>query len=313
MSRRAIEVVGSLNIDLISSTSRLPQPGETLAGNAFSTGFGGKGANQAVAAARLSAPHDHSSPGKPVRFIGAVGSDQFGRDFQQQLEAESIDGSGVAVKHGHVTGTAVIIVEQATGENRILFHAGANALVRPGDVQLLPADSLVVFQHELPRDTVVEGIRMAKEARKEVILNPAPAFDLPADTYRGLHHLIMNESEAAFLSGTAVDQLHASLDPVAAHFLQRGVENVIITLGSEGVFFARADGDRGRVPARKVKAVDTTAAGDTFVGAYAAHLAQHAGDLRGAIAFANKCASLSVQRQGAQSSVPYFNEVPTDD
>lgn len=150
MPPRLIEVIGSLNIDLISVTDRVPGPGETIACKSSSTGFGGKGANQAVAAARLSKPNPN---GHSVRMIGAVGKDQFGDDFLRHLDHEGIDRSAVIVKEGKTTGTATIIVE-TNGQNRILFSMGANGEVKPADMKLADTDSIVVFQHEIPKQSV---------------------------------------------------------------------------------------------------------------------------------------------------------------
>ncbi|KAB8360887.1 hypothetical protein FH972_024620 [Carpinus fangiana] len=307
MAPRLIEVVGSLNIDLISVTDRVPGPGETIACKSSSTGFGGKGANQAVAAARLSKPNPD---GPSVRMIGAVGKDQFGQDFLRHLDNEGIDRSAVAVKEGKNTGTATIIVE-TSGQNRILFSEGANGLVKPADMKLSSEDSIVVFQHEIPQHSVKQGLIMAIDAGKETILNPAPAFHLPDGAYKGLAHLILNESEAAYLAGVAEQDLMSSLETVADFFLSRGVKNVIITLGSQGVYYQNASA-KGTIAARKVKVVDTTAAGDTFVGGYAVYIAEHGSDdIKPAIEFANRAASMAVQKEGAQSAVPYLKDVPT--
>lgn len=235
MPSRLIEVVGSLNIDLVTTTSRMPGPGETLAASGFSTGFGGKGANQAVAAARLSRLTKDSA--QPVRMIGAVGDDQFGRDFLEHLDKEGINSDAVKVKAGSKTGTAVIIVEEQTGENRILFSAGANDEVGPENIDFKPNTSgIAVFQLETPLPTVLHAIKQATVAGKETILNPAPATPLPDAMYRHLSHLVLNESEASILSGISEEELSKSLDKAAQYFIDREVVTVLITLGSKVCF-----------------------------------------------------------------------------
>ena len=233
---RLIEVVGSLNIDLVSTTPRVPGPGETLQASSFSTGFGGKGANQAVACVRMLDDHVRSS-GNAVRMVGAVGKDQFGDDFISQLKSEGISPAAVRSVDGLTTGSTIIIVEQSTGENRILFTPAANFSLKPNFVDaqpgLQPGHGLVVFQLEIPFDTVLAGLRTAKQLGKETVFNPAPAKPLPGATYKVIDHLIVNESEASILSGTSEGNLAASLDHVAQSFINKGVTTVVITLGSK--------------------------------------------------------------------------------
>ncbi|KAL1625737.1 putative ribokinase [Diplodia seriata] len=324
-----IAVVGSLNVDLVTRTPRVPVAGETLLAHAFDTGHGGKGANQAVACARLSRTAAQAAAGSSsrtdveVRMIGAVGDDAFGGEFLEALRADGLDVGRVRVVPGEKTGVAVIIVEEATGQNRIMASLGANNKVEAKP--LLEADTtLAVFQLEIPMETVLVNARDAKERGIDVLINPAPAVPLPDELYKGLGHLIVNESEAALLTGKPVEEItpDSDLTAVAADFVRKGVKNVIITLGGAGCFYQtaarQADKQPGKlIPARKVKVVDTTAAGDTFVGAYAVAVARSKAqsatgdfDVDSAIAFANKAAALTVQRNGAQAAIPWVDEVP---
>ncbi|KAH7067864.1 Ribokinase-like protein [Paraphoma chrysanthemicola] len=317
-----ISVIGSLNVDLVTRTSRVPVGGETLTSESFNIGYGGKGANQAVACARLSRTQQQASKGEKsgveVRMVGAVGDDEFHEGFLQSLQKDGLNTEGVKILKGKKTGVAVIIVETGTGENRIMFCPGANYDVEEKD--LVDDDaSVALFQLELPMKVVLHNMKTARKKGVETIINPAPALPLPDEAYHGLGHLIVNETEAAILSGI---EHPTNWNEVAAVFIARGVKNVIITLGSEGVFYKTSKQQEGSkdghiVPARKVKVVDTTAAGDTFAGAYTVAVARwkamsHGADfnLDEAIAHANRAASMTVQKAGAQSSIPWADEVP---
>ncbi|KAF1969750.1 Ribokinase-like protein [Bimuria novae-zelandiae CBS 107.79] len=318
-----ISVIGSLNVDLVTRTPRVPVAGETLTSESFSTGYGGKGANQAVACARLSRTQSQAANGSPsdveVRIVGAVGEDEFYAGLLKSLQGDGVGTEGVKVLKGKKTGVAVIVVETGSGENRIMFCPGANYEVEVGD--LVDGDAgVVLFQLELPLEVVLHNMRVAREKGAETIINPAPAIPLPDEAYHGLGHLIVNETEAAILSGI---EKPTSWDEVASVFIKRGVKNVIITLGGEGVYYQtssqHAQSKPGKtVPAKKVKVVDTTAAGDTFVGAYSVAVARWRTtspdsefDLDAAIRHANLAASLTVQKAGAQSSIPWVDEVPS--
>ncbi|KAH7396391.1 ribokinase-like protein [Pyrenochaeta sp. MPI-SDFR-AT-0127] len=317
-----IAVIGSLNVDLVTRTSRVPVGGETLTSESFSIGWGGKGANQAVACARLSRTQTQASSnsvsGVEVRMVGAVGNDEFHEGFLKSLREGGVGVERVEILKGKKTGVAVIIVETGTGQNRIMFCPGANYDVEAKD--LVDEDaSVALFQLELPLDVVLHNMKTARQKGVETIINPAPAIPLPDEAYQGLGHLIVNETEAAILSGI---ENPTSWDEVAAIFIARGVKNVIITLGGEGVFYKtskqQSENKSGHiVPARKVKVVDTTAAGDTFAGAYTVAVARWKSisqgadfDLDAAIAHANRAASMTVQKAGAQSSIPWADEVP---
>ncbi|KAK3077476.1 hypothetical protein LTS18_010163, partial [Coniosporium uncinatum] len=239
MSKPRIAVIGSLNVDLVSRTDRIPAAGETLAGKTFDIGFGGKGANQAVAAARLSRSKSQLRDGSAeVLMLGAIGDDDFSNGFIDSLNADGVDTSGVRVLEGQKTGTAVIIVEEEKGENRILINAGANGTMSERDEVLVDEMDVVVFQLEIPQEAVVHNVGLAKAAGSQVILNPAPAVPLADSLLSHIDHLIMNESEAAMLSGRS-DELSAAddLDPVAADFISKGVDVVIITLGGDGCYY----------------------------------------------------------------------------
>ncbi|KAF2816316.1 ribokinase-like protein [Mytilinidion resinicola] len=323
LSHFVISVIGSLNVDLVTRTARIPTAGETLTAESFDTGFGGKGANQAVACARVSRTQSQARNGEStdveVRMVGAVGDDQFADDFLKSLQAGGVETSKVQKLPNQKTGVAVILVESQTGENRILLSPGANYNVPV--VDLLQRDTTVaLFQLEVPIEVALLNMKAARERDIVVILNPAPAIPLPEDAYKGLDHLIVNETEASILSGI---ENPTSWNDVTSVFINRGVQNVIITLGAEGVYYQtaarHAKSEPAKVlPARKVKVVDTTAAGDTFVGAYAVSVARSNSrtvdasfDIDAAIEYANRAASETVQKVGAQSAIPWVDEVPS--
>ncbi|KAF2769790.1 Ribokinase-like protein [Teratosphaeria nubilosa] len=312
MAARRIAVIGSLNIDMITRTSRIPEAGETLTAESFDTGFGGKGANQAVASARL------ASNDIKVQMVGNVGNDGFGNDYFEAMEKEGIDGSRVQRVRGQKTGVSVIIVDEATGENRILFTKGANYAfeeVADGSVgkdwDLVPSNAdVVVFQLEIPLPVVLHNIKAASEKGKHVIFNPAPASTVPDAAFSHIDTLIMNESESAILSGPTEDHNMPSTEELAAFFLKKGVKDtVIITLGGQGLVYVTKSGESGRVPAKKVKVVDTTAAGDTFVGAYAVARVKDGFSYNAALDFATTAAAKSVERHGAMAAIPYLSDL----
>lgn len=241
MSSKAavISVIGSLNVDLVTRTARVPVGGETLTSESFSIGWGGKGANQAVACARLSRTSQQAASRQQgdvqVRMVGAVGDDEFHQGFLKALKEDGLNIDGVKILKGKKTGVAVIVVETGTGENRIMFCPGANHDVQVEDLVDEDAD-VALFQLELPLEVVLHNMKKARQKGVETIINPAPAIPLPDEAYQGLGHLIVNETEAAILSGF---ENPTSWDKVAAVFIARGVNNVIITLGSE-VCFAKS-------------------------------------------------------------------------
>lgn len=296
-----VVVVGSLNMDLVTRAQRLPRGGETLVGETFVTVPGGKGANQAVAAARL---------GAQVAMVGCVGDDAYGQQLRQALADEQIDCQAVGVAAGVSSGVALIVVDAAS-QNAIVIIAGGNGQLLPESVQrfdaLLQHADVIICQLEVPMATVAYTLERGRALGKTVILNPAPASGpLPAEWFASIDYLIPNESEAEALSGVPVTDLE-SAKVAATRLLALGVGKVIVTLGAQGALFA--DGQAFRhFPAPVVQPVDTTAAGDTFVGGFAAALAR--GEEEGAaIAFGQRAAALSVTRAGAQPSIPHLAEL----
>jgi ribokinase len=287
-------------MDLVTRAPRLPRGGETLIGQSFATVSGGKGANQAVAAARL---------GAQVSMVGCVGNDAYGEALREALLAEQIDCQAVSTVEDS-SGVALIVVDD-NSQNAIVIVAGANGALTPEVIDrfdaVLQAADVIICQLEVPDATVGHALKRGRELGKTVILNPAPASrPLPADWYAAIDYLIPNESEASALSGLPVDSL-STAETAAARLIAMGAGKVIITLGSQGSLFA--DGQRfEHFPAAKVKAVDTTAAGDTFVGGFAAALAAGKSEAD-AIRFGQVAAALSVTRAGAQPSIPTLSDV----
>jgi ribokinase len=297
-----VTVVGSLNTDLVVKTPRLPQVGETIAGGHFGVFCGGKGANQAVAAARL---------GATVAMVGCVGSDGFGRQMREALAAEHIDITHVRTVDGTPSGVALITVDPA-GRNTIVVAAGANHHVTVADVEaaadVIGASEVVLLQLELPLEVVARAAALARSRGRTVVLDPAPAPDhpLPADLYRTLSVLNPNEVEASALAGLDVtDDLTA--EAAAERLLSQGCDAVVIKRGERGAFMA-AGSSREAVPAIPVDAVDTTAAGDAFAAALGVALGEGRA-LRSAVSFATAVAALSVTRLGAQPSMPRRDDV----
>jgi ribokinase len=288
-------------MDLVARAPRLPHPGETLAGRTFAQVAGGKGGNQAVAAARL---------GAQVSMLGCVGADANGAQLRAGLEAEGIDCAAVETGR-EATGVALIVVDDAS-QNAIVIVAGSNGEVTPDTIArheaVLAAADVVICQLETPLDTVQAALTTARRLGKTVILNPAPATGpLPAEWLPLIDYLIPNELEAATLTGLPVGSPEEAAT-AAAVLRAAGARNVLVTLGPRGVQAALEGAAPALYDAPKVKAVDTTAAGDTFIGGFAAQLAQGA-SVEAAIRFAQRAAALSVTRAGAQPSIPTRAEV----
>ncbi|WP_248919512.1 ribokinase [Pseudomonas entomophila] len=296
-----VVVVGSLNMDLVARAQRLPRGGETLAGESFFTAPGGKGANQAVAVARL---------GASAAMVGNVGDDAYGQQLRQALLAEGVDCQGVSVCEGVSSGVALIVVDAAS-QNAIVIIPGGNGLLGPESVRrfdhLLQQAEVIICQLEVPGATVAWTLARGRELGKTVILNPAPASGpLPSEWFAHIDYLIPNESEAEALAGVPVSD-QDSARRAAERLRQLGAGKVIVTLGADGVLLVDAAGSR-HFPAPRVQPVDTTAAGDTFVGGFAAGLA-HGLSEEQAIGFGQRAAALSVTRVGAQPSIPYLKEL----
>lgn len=295
-----VVVVGSSNTDLVVKTGRFPKPGETLVGGDFFLFQGGKGANQAVAASRM---------GAEVTFISKVGKDLFGKQTQEGLEKEGISTRLVLEDAEKASGIALITVNEQ-GENTIVVAPGANASLSPYDIQAalpsIPSHDFILCQLEIPIETIIFLANYAQTEMKNLILNPAPAQALPESIYQQLFLITPNETEASLLTGIPCDS-EADYPKIAQWFRDKGVQHVLLTLGEKGTYFQNSIQEY-RIPAQKVIAVDSTAAGDVFNGSLAVALAEGM-PWKEAITLATKAASISVTRMGAQASAPYRNEL----
>lgn len=295
--KRAV-VIGSLNLDYSIGLRRMPKPGQTVSADTLTLTPGGKGANQAYALGKL---------GCETAMIGAVGEDDAGKMLLESLSGVQVDTSGI-VRRKEPTGQAFITVD-ASGENSIIILAGANGTLRPADVDrrraLIEAADCVVMQLEVPLETVVYGAKLAHALGKTVVLDPAPAVpDLP-DELIGLADFIKpNETELATLTGLPTDTMEQCVT-AAQQLRQRGAGTVLVSLGSKGVL-AVGDGEPVHMPPFKVKAVDSTAAGDCFTAAF---VSAYTGDLEAALRYASAAAAIAVSRPGAQASIPSPDEV----
>lgn len=300
--KQKIVVVGSSNTDMVVKAHHFPQPGETILGGDFYVFQGGKGANQAVASARL---------GGDIVFICKVGNDAFGNSALQHYQQEGIDISAIAITDVAPTGVALITLN-AEGENTIVVASGANALLSEDDIanagSVFADAGYIITQLETPIETIEYLATIAKVESKKLILNPAPAALIPEVILDGLFLITPNESETALLTGIHVKDESTAKAAVRV-FKSKGVQNVIITLGSKGAYVACRDFE-GLIPAYQVKAVDTTAAGDVFNGALVVALAEDK-SWKEAVEFASKAAAIAVTKLGAQASAPYLNEIIT--
>lgn len=299
---KTITIVGSINVDRILQIDQLPQPGETIRMQNASIAAGGKGANQAVAAARS---------GVTTNFIGAVGQDMDGQMMLHKLSDNQINTNAVQVVSTEATGQAYILL-QATGQNSIIINAGANSAVSSAQVDanqnLIVEADFVVAQFETPLATTERAFEIARANDTLTILNPAPATAaIPESLLQLTDVIIPNETEAANLTGVEVTD-EASMQTIAAKFFADGVKVVIITLGERGVFVAY-NGWQKVIPGLSVAAVDTTAAGDSFIGALVADLNPDFSNLEAAIDYANHAAALTIQKLGAFPSIPTRAEV----
>jgi ribokinase len=289
-----ITVLGSINMDLVVHAPRFPAPGETLLGGPFATHPGGKGANQAIAAARLGDARD-------VALIGCVGDDGYGAELRGVFAREGFEAAGVEERADAATGVGVITVD-ASGQNHIVVASGANATVTPDDVErhaaAITAAGVLVLQLEIPLPAIQRGMRLAREAGVRVLLNAAPARELPSEVLRAVDVLVVNELEARTLAGASAGDVGALARALAA----RGPELVVVTLGERGavLFDGAVLVERS---AHAVRAVDTTAAGDAFVGAFARALIEDRSSAD-ALAFASAAGACAVTVEGAVPSLP---------
>jgi len=299
--QKTIHVFGSLNMDLVCRTPRLPQPGETILGTHFATLPGGKGANQAVAAARL---------GAATAMVGRVGKDDFGQQLIQGLQSAGVDAGGVVVDGNAPTGVAAIAVDDA-GTNTIVVVPGANGQVNSEDVDRLTAQlqsgDILLLQFEVPLAAAIAAAKAARARGVTVIVDPAPARrDLPADFFTSVDVLTPNQVESSQLTGMPVTDIPTATK-AARQLVKQGIGTVIVKLGEQGAVVATAD-DTFHQPALPVKAVDTVAAGDAFNGGLAVALAEGMA-LAEAAQFATAVAAASVMVPGAQASMPERSRV----
>jgi ribokinase len=298
---KQITILGSLNIDTTLKIDRFPLPGETVEAINKSSTAGGKGANQAVAAARL---------GAKTIFIGCVGRDSSGEYLIEALEEEGIDTANILHDEEAGTGTANILLDEA-GQNSIVIYGGANRKLTSAQIQAaagqIATSEFLVAQFETSTAMTLEAFKIAHQKGVKTILNPAPAHEIAPELLRVTDLIVPNEIESRLLTGIEITN-QTSMEQTAAAFRKMGVNNLIITLGSRGVYYASED-QSVLMPAFKVKAVDTTAAGDTFIGALAAKLNSDFSNLAEAIKFAQKASSITVQRLGAQVAIPTLAEI----
>lgn len=293
-------VIGSLNTDLVARVARFPAPGETLRGASFATFPGGKGANQAVAAARL---------GAVVCLVGKLGEDAYGRSYLDHLKLEKVDISGLTLQPGVSSGVALIMIDES-GENTIVVVPGANSEVDSGYLRLheplLESHDLFLLQLEIPLDTVIRACRLLHHAGKRVILDPAPAISVPPEIYEYVDILTPNEHELETLTGMRSETLQEAIR-AAAHLIEAGAKTVVVKRGRAGAVVVTAEGSN-EVRGFEVSAVDTTGAGDAFNGGLAVALSEGM-DTAAAVRFANAVGALTTTAVGAQSAMPRRAEV----
>lgn len=296
-----VTIVGSLNVDTTLQIKRMPLPGETLAAEGKSSAAGGKGANQAVSAARS---------GAQTAFIGEVGKDNSGQMMLDEMKANGIDVAGIRENDQVGTGTASILLDE-NGQNSILIYGGANQQLSPTDVEAakdkITAADFVVAQFETPQAATLRAFQLAKANGVTTILNPAPAQKIDPEVLKLTDLIIPNETESAELTGVIITD-ETSMLISAAKFAQMGVRNLIITVGAKGAFYCTQDG-YSFIPAFKVNAVDTTAAGDTFIGALSSQLKPDMSNIEKALVYAQRASSLAVQKMGALPSIPTREQI----
>ena len=291
-------VIGSSNTDLIIRASKLPSPGETVLGGAFFIAAGGKGANQAVAAARA---------GAQVTFIARTGRDDFGEQVLSAFQREGIDTRWIVSDPDLPSGVAFILVDER-GENSIVVASGANAALSPDQIQdrAYQNAEICLLQLEIPLETVVHAASLSTKNKTRVILNPAPAADLPAEIWPHLFLITPNQTEAEHLTGIPPNSAK-NIAKAAEKLLQKGAQNAIITLGAQGAFLATSD-QTLHIPAFKTTPIDTTGAGDAFNGALSCALSENH-SLETAIRFACAAGALTVGKAGAQPAIPTRDQI----
>lgn len=300
MNKQGVLVVGSSNLDLVARVERFPYPGETIFGSRFEMFPGGKGANQAVCAARL---------GCNTSFIGKMGNDQFREKLTKIMMDGGVNIENIFIDDNEPTGTALITVDDK-GQNEIIVISGSNMKLTPQNIELKSSvfanAAVVLTQLEIPLETVIRSAELAKDNDAIFILNPAPALPIPNSVFSMIDYLTPNESELEILSGLKIDD-ETSIKNAALKMIDMGVKNVIVTLGDKGSMLINKS-EVTHFPAIRVDVVDSTAAGDAFNGAFASRIAEGF-SVEEAIKFANLIASITVTRMGAQSSMPYLNEI----
>jgi ribokinase len=295
-----IVVVGSLNMDLVTTTQRRPAPGETLIGDSFAMFVGGKGLNQAIAAARQQTN---------VTMVGRVGGDDFGTRLRETLQREGINDQYVLTDESVSSGIATIVID-GDGDNNIIVVSGANGQLSPADIEAatpaIQSADLLMLQLEVPLESVLRAAQIARAAGVRVMLNPAPARELPDDLLKLVDIITPNETETALLTGIQIDNDQAA-DQAADALLDRGAAAAVLTLGARGALLADAQ-QHLRIPGYQVKVVDTTAAGDAFCAGLVAELGRGA-SLSDAIRHANATGALATTKLGAEPAMPQLNDV----
>lgn len=297
---KKILVIGSFMTDLVIQTEKVPVDGETTIGKTFNRFTGGKGANQAVAAARL---------GGDVTMVGKLGKDDFGKEHMESLKANQVDCDSVWMDEEASTGIGNIVIDR-NGNNRIIVVPGANLNLTEQDIEaienVIAATDIVVLQLEIPISTVYKAIDLAHKHHKTVVLNPAPAQKIDSQYISKIDFIIPNETEASLLTGIHVNDVEDA-EKASQHFIRQGYQNVIITLGDQGVIYRNRSKVRHYQP-YQVKAVDTTAAGDSFIGGFVYGLSRGL-NIDQAVQLAVAASALTVTKLGAQPSLPTIEEV----
>ncbi|MBU2996666.1 ribokinase [Cellulophaga baltica] len=297
---KKIIVIGSTNLDLVFQTENFPKPGETIKSKDFSMLSGGKGSNQAIAASRL---------GGNVSFISKIGNDDFGQRSIKELNLSKVNCDYVFTDHEAVSGVAVILINEK-GENSIVMAPGANNLLSVSDIDnaspIIKNAAIILIQLEISIDTVKYLLKTVASSESKIIFNPAPMHLLDDWMYAKIYLITPNESESESLTGIKITDIETA-SQAADYFLNKGVKNVVITLGAKGAFFKNKD-EEFHIPAKKVKVVDTTGAGDVFNGALAVALGESK-NWREIIKFAIAASTISVGKLGAQTASPYRSEI----